>query len=802
MTHRPAVGTTAPPCGRGDTGWRTVTVSETPTRMVQTASHWGAYQVETDPEGREIVSVSGVPFDPDPSPLQASLPAVVHDKLRIDRPHVRAGYLRHRGNSRQDRGADSFVPVEWEQALNLVGEALLDARERRGNESIYGGSYGWASAGRFHHAPSVLKRFLGLFGGFVDKCGNHSFGAALGVMPYILGRTDVTNLVVRWPQIVAHTRLLVMFGGAPLKNTQIDSGGAVNHDNAQWFREARRAGIEVVCISPYRHDVPDTVAPQWMPIRPNTDVAAMLGLAHTLVAEGQVDRRFVAEHCVGYLEFERYLLGATDGQPKDADWAARITGLPARSIKALAAKMATTRTLINTSWSIQRADHGEQPVWATIALASMLGQIGLPGGGFSLGFGAVSGIALSRPSGIPRPTLPLGTNPVTTKIPVGRVHELLLNPGGELPYDGGTIQLPHTEVIYSAGGNPFHHNLNLNRFVTAWKKPSTVIVHEPWWSPPARYADIVLPSTTTLERNDIGAAEHSKFWLAMHQVVPPHARARNDVDIFAELADRLGFGPEYHHDRNEMAWLRHMYAQARDIARKRGFDPPEFDEFWASGRYEFPARAADPVLLADFRADPAANPLGTPSGRIELVSETIRSYRYHDCPAHPSWLEPSEWLGGQRARHYPLHLLTNQPQHRLHSQLDTAPLSLQAKVGGREPILLNPTDARARGLADGDVARVFNDRGAFLAGVVVAAPDTLLPAVAVIATGAWYDPEDGAAGAVDKHGNPNVVTLDKGTSMLTQSSAAQTCLVEVEKCVDPPRVTAFTKPSVTDRPQT
>jgi biotin/methionine sulfoxide reductase len=756
------------------------------------------YQVETDEVTGEIVATTGVPFDPDPSPMQSGLPSVVRDRLRIDTPYVREGYLRRRGVSRGDRGRDSFVPVSWDAALELVAEAVLDTRERFGNESIYGGSYGWASAGRLHHAPSVLKRFLGLAGGYTDKSGNHSFGAAAGIMPYVLGRSDINNLVVRWPEVVAHSRLLVLVGGAALKNTQLDSGGAVNHDSADWFRAARAAGVEIVSVSPSRPDVPDSAGAQWIPIRPNTDLALLLGLAGTLVAEGRADREFVTRYCAGYPEFEHYLTGRADGVRKDAHWAAAITGVPADVIESLARRMAATRTVVNTSWSVQRADHGEQPVWATVALAAVLGQIGLPGGGFSLGFGATSGINLDRPAGIPRPTLPLGPNPVPTRIPVGRVADLLLNPGGTLPHNGTTIRLPRIELVYSAGGNPFHHNPNLNRFLAGWQRPSTVIVHEPWWTPPAKHADIVLPSTTTMERNDIQAADHSRFWIAMHQVVAPYRLARNDIDIFAELADRLGFGPDYHAGRDEMGWLRHMYDQAHAIAHERGFAPPGFDEFWATGRYEFSGDQKAPTLLGDFRADPDAHPLGTPSGRIELVSETIRGYRYDDCPAHPTWLEPAEWLGAPLTARYPLHLLTNQPTHRLHSQLDNAPASRRAKIDGREPILLNPIDAAHRGLRDGDVVRVFNDRGAFLAGVRIADPDTLLPGVAQIATGAWYDPlAPGMPGTLDKHGNPNVVTLDKGTSQLAQGSAAQTCLVEVERHDDPPPVTAFELPAIT-----
>jgi biotin/methionine sulfoxide reductase len=187
------------------------------TKLTQTASHWGVYQVETDPETHQVLSVGGVPFDPDPSPIERTLPDVVRSGLRIDRPYVREGYLRSRTASRRNRSGEGFVPVSWDQACDLICDALLEAREEFGNESIYGGSYGWASAGRLHHAQTTLKRFLSLFGGYTDKSGDHSFGAAAGVLPYVLGRADIPHLVVRWNEIVDHTRLMVMFGGAHLK---------------------------------------------------------------------------------------------------------------------------------------------------------------------------------------------------------------------------------------------------------------------------------------------------------------------------------------------------------------------------------------------------------------------------------------------------------------------------------------------------------------------------------------------------------------------------------------------------------
>ena len=769
-------------------------VGMTTTKKNQTASHWGVFSVTTNAAG-DVVGVEGLKQDPDPSPLIHGLPELVDSPLRIDRPYVRAGYLRGRESAPHNRGGEAFVPVDWDTALGMVEAELRRVKAEFGNTAIYGGSYGWASAGRFHHSPSVLKRFLGLHGGYVDKTGNHSYGAALGVMPYILGRSDIPHLVVPWEIVVKHTELIVMFGGAAAKNTQIDNGGAVRHGNAPWRQQARNAGIEVVNISPSKKDLPDDLGPQWLALRPNTDVALMLGLAHTLVEEGLQDRAFLARYCSGYPRFEQYLLGKSDGLPKNAAWAAGISGVDAATIKALARRMASKRTLITTSWSVQRGDHGEQPVWMTVTLAAMLGQIGLPGRGFSIGFGATNSASAARPHVLPRPTLPLGPNPVRQHFPVGRVADLLLRPGEQLEHNGKVLQIPDIKLVYSAGGNPFHHNTNLNRFLAGWQRPDTIIVHEPWWNPVARHADIVLPATTPMERNDILATELQGAYVAMYKTRAPYKSARNDFDIFAELASRLGFGDAYTEGRDEMGWLRHMYDEACASARKDGFAPPEFEEFWERGLYEFPMPDAPAVLLGNFRQDPDACPLKTPSGKIEIFSETVAGYGYEECPGHPAWREPYEWLGSDKVQRYPFHLLSNQPATRLHSQLDPARLSQATKIGGREPIEIAAADARARGIANGDTVRVFNARGAFLAGAVLV--DHLYPGVLQIATGAWFDPaQGGKPGALEKGGNPNVVTLDKGTSRLTQCSAAQTVLVDLEKVTDAPRVTSYDLPEI------
>ncbi len=177
--------------------------------------------------------------------------------------------------------------------------------------------------------------------------------------------------------------------------------------------------------------------------------------------------------------------------------------------------------------------------------------------------------------------------------------------------------------------------------------------------------------------------------------------------------------------------------------------------------------------------------MSTGSGRIELFSETIASFGYGDCPGLARWFEPREWLGGPLAERYPLHLLTPQPANRLHSQLDQTSIGQSVKVAGREPVLIHPDDAAARGITEGQVVRLFNDHGACLAGARLS--EAVRPGVVVLSTGAWYDPDDPAAEApLDRHGNPNVLVPDIATSTLSQGPNGSSCLVEIEVAKNPP----------------
>jgi biotin/methionine sulfoxide reductase len=756
------------------------------------SSHWGAFSVLVRERDIEIVPH---PRDADPSALLGNIPAAVSHKARIARPMVRRGWLERGPGPDQRRGCDEFLPLSWPEALDHMAAELRRVYQTHGPRAVFGGSYGWASAGRFHDAQHQLHRFLNLAGGYVRSVNSYSSGAAAVILPHIIGpQAAVAGNNVSWDDLVAESSLVLAFGGMALKNNDVGGGGTSQHIARDCLVAARGRGVEFHLIGPLRDDLPASVEAIWHPIRPGTDVALMLGLAHTLVVEGLHDRAFLDRFCVGWEAFEAYLLGRSDGRPKDAAWAAAICGIPAEKIIALARRCAGRRTLVTCSQSLQRAEHGEQPVWMGVVLAALLGQIGLPGGGFAYALGSTSNTG-KPPLAVPLPTLPTGRNSIADFIPVARIADMLLQPGEPFDYNGQRLTYPDIRLVYWAGGNPFHHHQDLGRLRRAFARQDTVIVHESAWTATARHADIVLPATITLEREDIGGSAGDPLLVAMHRAVAPYGEARDDYDIFAGLAERLGIAEAFIEGRSARQWLEQIYEPTRRALAERGVNAPAFNEFWEGGELVLPTLPWDGGILRAFRRDPDAAPLPTPSGRIEIASATITGFGYADCPGHPAWLPPVEGAGSTVAARFPLQLIANQPATRLHSQLDFGATSLASKIKGREPVRIHPQDAAARGISDGDVVRLYNDRGACLAGAVLS--DALRAGVAQLATGAWYDPEDPAAETpFCLHGNPNVLTRDAGTSRLAQGCAGQLSLVEIERFDGPlPPIKAFDPPA-------
>ena len=358
--------------------------------------------------------------------------------------------------------------------------------------------------------------------------------------------------------------------------------------------------------------------------------------------------------------------------------------------------MASKRTMVSISWSLTRQQFGEQPYWAAITLAAMLGQIGTPGGGIGFGY-AIANYVGHNVAPVPFAAFPQGKNNVADFIPVARVADMLLNPGGGFAYNGGTYSYPDIGLVYWAGGNPFHHQ-DLNRLAEAWQRPESVIIHDWCWNAAAKRADIVLPCTTMLERTDIGMTPRDPYVIAMHKAIDPVGEARDDYDILAGIAQEMGCGDSFREGRSSEEWVRHLWSESRARADARGVELPDYESLVAAGWHKLPRPEDEPVMFAAFREDPRANRLRTPSGLIEIYSEKVAGFGYPDCPGHAAWNEPTN---GSVPETRPIRFIFSASDRaELHSQLDPGAFAV-GQVRDMRLSEINSRDAAARGIADG-----------------------------------------------------------------------------------------------------
>jgi len=759
-----------------------------------TSSHWGTYRAKV--KNGKVQELTGWEYDKDPSPIGPGILDVQDGPTRIDAPMIRKSWLENGpGSNNKKRGTDPFVEVSWNKAEELVANELNRVKIEYGNSSIFGGSYGWASAGRFHHAQSQLHRFLNCIGGYTRSKFTYSFAAAEAMVPHILGSYRAfLDTCTSWELIKKNTEIFVCFGGIPIKNGQISQGGTGHHYQRENLLDAAKTGIEFINISPLKSDLIDEVNGEWITARPNTDTALMLGLAHTIHKEGLSNKDFLGKYTQGFDKFLPYLLGVNDGIPKNAEWASKICNVTSSKIIELARKITSKRSMISVSWSLTRQDHGEQTFWMAIMLASMIGQIGLPGGGFGFGYSATNHIG-GQFKILPGAAFPQTKNEIDDFIPVARISDLLLNPGKNFDFDGKTYTYPNTKIVYWAGGNPFHHHQDINRLIKAWEKPDTIISNEWCWNTLAKRSDIVLPCTIPLERRDIMMTPRDPYVVSMSKLIEPYGKSKNDFEIFKGIARKMGVEKKFTEGRSQEEWQKWIYKQTFEKASAANIKIPSYEKFRKDKWFKIQDPDKPTLMLKDFRDDPIKNALQTPSGKIEIFSQTVAEFGYDDCPGHPVWIEPCEWLG-KVDKKYPLHLISNQPKNKLHSQMDHGKYSKSFKIEDREPVEINPFDAEDRDLKNGDIVKLFNDRGSCLAGVVI--EEKVMRGVVKISTGAWYDPENpDKTGSMCKHGNPNVLTRDKGTSKLGQGPIAHSCLIEMKKYKNKlPKVTAHEPPII------
>ncbi|RDU73883.1 biotin sulfoxide reductase [Helicobacter anseris] len=739
------------------------------------ATHFGPFYAKV--EDGIIKDIEPQKSDANPSVMIKAIIDRTYSDTRIKYPCIRKSYLEGKENHKELRGREEFVRVSWDEALNLLVEKL----KATPRDNIYNASYGgWGHVGRLHNSNIVAGRFFNtVFGGAVGTDGEYSNGAAGRVNPGIMGDMEVYSLQTTHEEMIENCKVYVLWGTDLFKCNRIDYV-VPNHLNDIYYPKYKKAGIKFISIDPIYTETAQMFDAQWIKIRPNTDVALMLGMMHYLYTSKKYNKTFIAKYTDGFDKFLPYLLGKTDKIPKTPEWAEKITEVPAKKIKELADLFVSTRTFLAGNWAMQRAHYGEQADWALITLACMIGQIGLSGGGFGFSMHYAGG-GQANSGYRTTPGLAQGRNRVKYTIPASRVSEAILNPNKEINFKGKKITYPKIDMVYVCGASLLGHEPDTNELIQALRSVDTVVVHEPWWTPTAKMADIILPSTTTLERDDItsGGSYSRNVIYAMRKAIEPLYESKDDFEIFKTLARKIGgeqLERRYSGGKTYMQWIESFYEKSDGPSFK------DFAQFWKDGfvEFEIPKEAYQYVRHSDFRKDPIANKLATESGKIQIFSEKFASYNLPDFKGHATWFEPAEWLGAKEAKTYPFHLLSPHPRYRVHSQLDNTWIRNLYKIQGREPVMIHPKDANKLNIKHGEIVEVFNARGRILAGAYIT--ENIREGVVAIQEGAWYDPENPSEEKPRCNaGHVNVLTSSRPTSQMAQATSVNSTLVNIRK---------------------
>lgn len=679
------------------------------------------------------------------------------------------------------RGEGRFERISWDEALDTVAAALKKTIATWGNEAVY---YQYASgtyqlvAGR---APNY--RLLNMLGGYLNQYGTYSSAQIRAASPYTYGlSTNGTPM----PE-VANAKLYVTFGNSPLTTRQ--SGGGKGYE---WQCAKDGGAVRTVLVDPYYTDSMLGKEDEWVPIRPGTDAAFIEGIAYVLITENLVDQAFLDRYCVGYDEktlpasaprngdYKSYILGkGPDRKAKTPAWASGVTGIPEATIVRLAREFGSTKPMfVSQGYGVQRQANGEQSVRAILMLPILTGNIGLPGTNTGVREGDVE---------LGAQELPMGTNPVKTSIPFFLWTDAIVR-GTEMTAkrDGvrGTDRLKAPiKFMWNYAGNVLanqHSDLNRTHEILADEtKCEFVLVIDNQMTPSARYADILLPDVMAQENFDYAADGYasgsSNFLVAIQQAVKPRFEERTSFEICAGIAKRFGLEEKFTEGRTQAQWVEWCYGETR----KKHPELPDFATFQKQGLVKLYNKGKVKVALDGYRADPAKNKLPTPSGKIEIYSEQLAKLAAEwELPPGdvisplPQYVMTWESHLDPKAKQYPLQLYGLHGHGRTHSTYHNVPWLRELHPDG---LIINPVDAKARKLVDGDRVEVFNDRGRLL--VPVRITPRIMPGVVSIPQGAWWAPN---AKGVDEGGCINTLTSMRPTP-LAKANPQHTNLVQVRK---------------------
>jgi len=654
------------------------------------------------------------------------------------------------------RGEGKFERVSWDEALDTVARELKRIVDTYGPASVV---Y-WVSggdAGVLHDTWRRMSRLFCLMGGFTRPWGLHSYEggifaelASFGTAWTGSSRDDLLN-----------SRLIIMWGWDPVSTIQ-DS-------NTTWYlAQAKEKGIRIISVDPRYTNTTATFADQWIPIRPGTDAAMLIAMAYVIIVENLQDQEFLGKYTVGFDVFKDYVLGKEDGVPKTPAWAEAITGIPSDITKKLAEEYASSKpAALIAGIGPGRSAYGEQYHRAAITLAAMTGNVGKPGGSSGQKSWSPLGVGMMGSAHkIPPNPVDAGTPPPKDKFPTR----------GQYIYGHGSVnvfRITDAFIKGKAGGYPADYKFfwttnsnivnqwpNTNRIVESLNNLEFFVTEEQFMTATARYADIVFPMTTFMERRDVGMGQSLPvFYGYRDKIVEPPGEAKAPLDVARGLAERLGLAD--YDDKTDDEWLDKILS-ASDI--------PDVEAFKKEGIYKLQLPEPKVAFSAEI-SDPENHPFPTPSGKIEIFSQMVADMNHPKLPPIPKYVEAWESLDDPLAGEYPLQFISTHIGRRAHTQFDNIPWLRELMP---QAVKINTIDAEARGIKHGDMVKVFNHRGTMI--IPVQVTDRIMPGVVDVPQGAWFAPD---ASGVDRGGCANVLTRDEPSP--GGALPSNTGLVQIEK---------------------
>ncbi|EOV9568713.1 dimethylsulfoxide reductase subunit A [Cronobacter turicensis] len=684
------------------------------------------------------------------------------------------------------RGEGKFARISWEEALDTIAQGMKRIISEYGNEAIYlnygTGTLGGTLTRSWPPGKTLIARLMNCCGGYLNHYGDYSSAQIAAGLNYTYGGWADGNS----PSDIANSKLVVLFGNNPGETRM--SGGGVTY----YLEQARaKSQARMIVIDPRYTDTAAGREDEWIPIRPGTDAALAAAIAWVLITENYVDQPFLDNYCVGYDEktlppgapanghYKAYILGdGPDNTAKTPAWAAPITGIPEARIIKLAREIGEAKpAFIAQGWGPQRHSNGELACRAIAMLPVLTGNVGIHGGNSGAREGSFS---------LPFERMPTLENPVQTSISMFTWTDAIeRGPSMTATADGvrgkEKLDVPIKMIWNYAGNCLINQHSHINRtheILQDDKKCELIVVIDCHMTASARYADILLPDCTASEQMDFAldaSCGNMAYVIFADQAIAPRFECRTIYDITSALAVRMGVGEQFTEGRTQEGWLRHLYAQSQRAIPEL----PDFDTFRKQGIFKLRDPQGHHVAYQAFRENPTANPLDTPSGKIEIYSSALadiaarwqlpESDVIHPLPVYsPGFEQASDPLRAQ----YPLQLTGFHYKSRTHSTYGNVDV-LQAAC--RQQIWINPQDAQARDIHDGDPVRVWNARGE--ARIEAKVTPRIMPGVVALGEGAWYQPD---AQGVDHAGSINVLTTQR-PSPLAKGNPSHSNLVQLAR---------------------